>query len=149
RLACGFFDGTVRVWSLPQGSAIASWKAHDGLALPAYSPDGKHLATGGGNGTVNLYDARSNARIYTFRPHARRVYCMAFSPDGSLLLTGSMDQTVSVWSVERREVIQTFQGHRATPNAFAFDPDGESVLTSAGDSRLLHWSLATGKVLGE
>ena len=149
RLACGFFDGTVRVWSLPEGAAIADWKAHDGLAMPAYSPDGRFLATGGGSGSVILYDARSHARIHESRPHARRVYCLAFSPNGSTLVTGSMDQTVCVWSTERREVIQTFREHHATPNAIAFDPDGRSVLTAASDGRFLHWDLASGKVFGE
>lgn len=149
RLACGFFDGTVRVWSLPDGAAIAEWKAHDGLALPVYSPDGKFLATGGGNGSVILHDARSNKRIHDYRPHARRVYCMAFDPTGSTLVTGSMDQTVCVWSTERREVVHTFREHHATPNAIAFDPDGQSVLTSAGDGRLLRWNPMTGNVLGE
>jgi WD40 repeat protein len=149
RLTCGFFDGAVRVWSLPEGSVIADWQAHDGLALPAYSPDGRFLATGGGNGTVVLYDARSNARLHTFRPHMRRVYCMAFSPDGSMLLTGSMDHSVCVWSVKRREVIQVFRGHRGTPNAIEFGPDGESVLTGAADGRLIRWNLATGRVFSE
>jgi len=149
RLACGFFDGTVRVWTLPEGAAIADWKAHDALALPAYSPDGRFLATGGGEGTVNLYDARSNARVHTFRAHERRVYCMAFSPSGSMLVTGSMDQTVCVWSTERHEVIQRFREHHATPNAIAFDPDNASVLTGAGDNRLIHWNLTSGKVLGD
>ena len=149
RLACGSFDGTVRVWSLPEGAVIADWKAHDGLAMPVYSPDGRFLASGGGNGTVILYDARSHARLHEFRPHARRVYCLAFSADGSMLGTGSMDQTVCVWSTERREVLQTFREHHATPNAIAFDPDGKSVLTVASDGAFLHWDLATGKVLGQ
>ena len=149
RLACGLFDGTVRVWSLPDGAPTAGWKAHNGLALPAYSPDGRFLATGGGEGTVILYDARSNARLHTFRPHASRVYSMAFSLNSSMLVTGSLDETVCVWSMERREVIQKFSGHHAAIYAIAVAPDNVSVLTGAADGRLIRWNLATGTVLGE
>lgn len=149
RLACGFFDGRVRVWEMPSGKLIANWKAQPGLALPAYSPDGTLLAVAGGNGELIFYDARSHARLKDWAAHERRIYNMAFSPDGKWLVTGSMDQTANVWDVQRRALVRTFREHRATVGAIAFDPDGKDVLTAAGDNRLLRWDLSSGEVQGE
>jgi WD40 repeat protein len=128
---------------------MANWKAHQGLALPVYSPDGKVLAVGGGNGELIFYDARSHTRLKEWAAHERRIYNMAFSPDGKWLVTGSMDQTASVWDVQRRMPVRTFREHRATVGAIAFDPNGRDVLTAAGDNRLLRWNLFTGVVQGE
>ncbi len=149
RLACGDFDGYVRVWNVGTGTLVAKWKAQPGLALPVYSPDGDVLAVGGGNGGVTLYDARSHARRSEWDAHSRRVYSMAFAHDGEYLVTGSMDQTAKVWDVRRRELVRTFREHHATVGSIAFDPDGEHVLTAAADNRLLRWSLTTGDVHGE
>lgn len=149
RLACGDFDGHVRVWDVSAGTLVANWKAHEGLALPAYSPDGRVLAVGGGNGGVNIYDARSHARRFSLDAHSRRVYSMTFTLDGAFLVTGSMDQTAKVWNVRSGELVRTFREHRATVGAILVDPDGNHVLTAAGDGRLLRWSLSAGEVQGE
>jgi WD40 repeat protein/tRNA A-37 threonylcarbamoyl transferase component Bud32 len=148
RLACGFFDGYVRVWSLPAGSLVAEWKAHTGLAFPCYSPDGKLFATAGGNGDIILYDARTNEKLQNLGVHDQRVYRMAFSPDGSKLVTCSMDQTVNVWDTSARTLLRTFREHRATVGTLVFDSSG-NVVTGAGDNRTLRWSLEGGTVLGE
>lgn len=149
RLACGSFDGRIRIWEMPSGVLLTEWKAHAGLTFPAYSPDGRLLATSGGEGIVTLYDARSLERIQDLRGHTRRVYFMAFSPDGSKLATGSMDQTAVVWDVRKHTLLRTFREHRATVGAIAFHPAGDRVATAGADNRLLLWSITTGEVLGE
>jgi WD40 repeat protein len=148
RLACGFFDGVVRVWSMPAGVLVAEWKAHASLALTVYSPDSKLLATAGGDGLVTLYDARTNRSIADLQAHARRVRSLAFSADGSMLVSGSIDQLAHVWDVRRREIRRTFRGHQSTVGAIAFGPGGDLVATAGADNRLLLWSIATGEMRG-
>src|SRR4029077_13253139 len=72
-LATACRDGTVRVWDIDTGQPV--WAPQKGHAIEvydvAYSPDGRWLASGGGNddrppGEVRLWDAATGKPIRTF-----------------------------------------------------------------------------------
>ena len=65
-----------------------------------YSPDGKHLATGGMNQTIRLTDLESGKGLLTGQHHST-VQTVTFSPDGTRLATGVHDKTVRVWLASR------------------------------------------------
>jgi WD40 repeat protein len=60
----------------------------------AYSPDGTRLASGSGDDTVKVWDARSGTEVLTLRGHTDYVLSVAYSPGGSRIATASYDNTV-------------------------------------------------------
>lgn len=76
----------------------------------AYSPDGRHFAISGGDGSEFLSPTGAKGELVVIssetgtrvRPpvvgHAGAVYHLAYSPDGTRILSSSLDGTVGLWN---------------------------------------------------
>jgi WD40 repeat protein len=58
---------------------------------------GQLALTGGGDGTVRLWDLKAGREVWAKPLHKAAVRSVAFSPDGQQALAGSDDRTISWW----------------------------------------------------
>ena len=65
----------------------------------AFSPDGKTLASAGGENVIRLWDLATYKTVRTLEGHTDGVECLAFSPDGKILASGSRDKTIRLWEM--------------------------------------------------
>ncbi len=144
-LASGSLNG-IKLWDVATRNETATLQ---GIAPVAFSPDGTLLASGSGNRTIALWDARTVEKIATLEGHAEQINTVAFSPDGTLLasgsgLFGSEDQTVRLWDVARREEVATL-GHTGAVWSVAFSPDGAILASAVGspDNKVRLWDVRT------
>jgi WD40 repeat protein len=63
----------------------------------AFSPDGKRLASGSEDWTVQVWDVVEGRAALTLRGHTGRVLDVVFSADGTRLASASEDGTIRVW----------------------------------------------------
>jgi WD40 repeat protein len=100
-LATGTYDGTIQIWTVNNGSLLASMKAGAVVESLAFSPDGSLLASGDGYGdnAVELWDLKSFQMVRSLPGHAHGVDNLVFSPDGQMLASASYDGTVRLWGV--------------------------------------------------
>lgn len=104
KIATGGLDRSVRVWEVKSGRELFALIGHSQIVKSvSISPDGKLLASGGGEGyreagELKIWDLSSRNELIGLAAHNKPIRVVAFSPDGKLLATGSEDQTVKIWS---------------------------------------------------
>jgi WD40 repeat protein len=65
----------------------------------SWSPDGKTLASAGGDKTVKLWEAATGKEQATLKGHTRDLLSVSWSPDGKTLASVGGDGTVKLWDV--------------------------------------------------
>lgn len=127
-----------------QGRKLTTLRAEhtDLIQAIMFSPDGRRLATGGGDERVVLWDLEQQKASFSAMDDLINVMSVAFSPDGQTLYIGAWDSNLRLWQFATSDKMLPLWGHSAGGvGAIALSPDG-AVLASAGrDGTARLWEL--------
>ena len=92
----------------------------------AFSPDGRLIASGSGNGII-LWDAETMLPVKeTIQDQIRWVSTVAFNTDGKILASGNSDGDIILWDVETLQPIGAPLQTGEQVTSVAFSPDGKN-----------------------
>ena len=111
------------------------------ITIAKFAPNGKILATGGQDGTVRLWDARSGQLRRVLPAHRGRVRAIAFSPDGSVLASAGSDGGLRFWHVATGQSSVVTNFRKGPVNSMAFMPDGKRIVLSVDSGHVTLWRL--------
>src|SRR5207237_108071 len=129
----------------------------DNVDTLAWSPDGKRIASGSDDETVQVWNAFDGKKANTHSGPAkewwdwgrRAVHALAWSPDSQYIASGGTDGTVQIWRATDGKQILTYKGHSGgeTVNAIAWSPDGQRIASGSKDGTVQVWNPANGKLI--
>ncbi|KAI2506839.1 hypothetical protein MHU86_7624 [Fragilaria crotonensis] len=85
----------------------------------------ERFATSSKDGTVKIWNARTQARLATLQGHSDAVECVKWGGAG-LIYTASRDRTIKVWSADQNDLgklVRTLCGHAHRINTLALSSD--------------------------
>ena len=112
-----------------------------------FSRDGKWIVSGSSDGTIRIWDAKSEKQIRKMDQAKGFYNTVAISPNSKRIVSGSGDGTIKIWDAESGEEIRTLKGHRDDVKSVAFSPDGKRVVSGSDDETAKVWDVESGKVL--
>lgn len=115
-----------------------------------FSPDGKLLATGGGepsrSGDLTLFDAATGKATATWKDrHSDIVMSLDFSPDGKRLASGAADKIARVTEIASGRQVNLLEGHTHYVMGVAFRADGRVLASAGADGVVISWDMILGE----
>ena len=120
----------------------------------AISPDGRHMLTGHGDGSIKLWDSASMREVRTLagsspdNPDSARVMGLAFSPDGRTVAASHGGGEVRVFEFATATTRFLFAAHLNAALRLVFSPDGRRLVSTGGDRTLIVWDITGSRLPG-
>jgi WD40 repeat protein len=157
RLASVIYDSataldSVKLWDVATGREVRKLAGYTrSVEALGIDRDGRWLAVGNRNQTVNVWDMTTAREAYTFGAHETSVNwgptAAEFSPDGSLLALGDtkggIKHIVSVVEVATGRKLKSLSGLGSVVVSISFSPDGKLLAASDYQGALEIWQTKT------
>ncbi len=120
--------------------------AHDNSVFSVqYSPNGRHLLSGGRDAHLKIWDAENDFRLLFSEPaHWFTINDIAFHPNGQWFATASRDKTIKIWDAQTFKLLKVLDtirdgGHLNSVNCLLWL---ENYLISGSDDRsVIIWEM--------
>src|SRR5690606_18972545 len=112
-----------------------------------FSPDGRHLLTGGRDAQLNVLDTTNFNVVNTFTPHLFTVYAIKYHPSSPVFATASRDKSLKIWSSDDFRLLRVisfergFDSHLLSINDIVWNTYKNQLISVSDDKRALVWDI--------
>ena len=145
----GFQDGTAEALDINSRQRTAvyggdpDWTAN----AVAWSPDGKYVAVGRFDNTIQVYAATSGNSLFTYMGHNDGINALVLSHDGQRVASGSSDGTAQVWRASDGHPLLIYKNHTSDVRSVSWSPDDKYIVSGSSDGTAQVWESVSGHTL--
>ena len=138
-VASGGWEGTLRLWRLPEGSEVRHWRAHsDSINGVVFSNDDRQVVSAGYDGVLARRSINGSLLQQITVPVP--VTHMVADTATDQLLTGHSDGSVRLWRLGDFSLLRDYSVHRGPVKAVAIAPGGVRFASSSADGGVATWT---------
>ncbi len=140
---------SVRLFEFPSLRELEPLRGQPGIHnWLAFSPDGRRLASAGGNLCICIWDLEHPEKLQMLKGHDKDPQCLAFTPDGNTLVSGGTDGTVRLWDMTTNSAAEPEFRYGFGAYAVAFSRDSRYVAVLEEPGHLILWDVLAGREAG-
>ncbi|MEX2114370.1 MAG: protein kinase [Pirellulales bacterium] len=113
----------------------------------AYAPDGELIYSGGQDGVIRIWNARTGAPQGELQGHTSCVNQLAFTPNCARLVSASCDKSVRFWDVDAGREVPPRLDHPAIVGSLSVARHHPWLATGGGDGVMRIWNTSSGTLL--
>ncbi|MCP4452538.1 MAG: protein kinase [Planctomycetes bacterium] len=137
RIVSSSGDGTIKLWEprTNHTAPVVLEGRHEGVT---FSPDGKHILTGGRH--ITVWDAATRNELTRIDADGGSA---EFSPDCKRIIAADGND-IKVWEALSGKELMTLSGHERGIWSMSYSPDGTKIVSGGLDKTVRIWNADTG-----
>ena len=138
----------LQLWDSKDGAFVYHAVDSGDVNCVAWSPDGRHVASGGMGRCICIWDVTDSTELFRLKISTTAgVCCLAWSPDGRYLASVDMSGEICIWRAVDGERAEVLVGGKAAVYSVSWSPDGRYIVSGCGDKTVCLWNVFSHELL--
>ncbi|KAM7483016.1 hypothetical protein LguiB_007599 [Lonicera macranthoides] len=142
KVVSGSDDQIVLVWDKQTTQLLEELKGHDAQVSCVRTLSGERVMTAAHDGTVKMWDVRTDTCVATVGRCSSAVLCMEYDDSTGIFAAAGRDSVASIWDIRAGRQMHKLAGHAKWIRSIRMD--GDTVITGSDDWTTRVWSVSQG-----
>uniref|UniRef100_A0A1D1XNC3 DENN domain-containing protein 4C n=1 Tax=Anthurium amnicola TaxID=1678845 RepID=A0A1D1XNC3_9ARAE len=142
KIVSGSDDHSVIVWDKQVFQPLEELKDHDAPVSCVRMLSGERVLTASHDGTVKMWDVRTNTCVATVGRFSSAILCMEYDDSTGILAVAGRDTVANIWDIRAGKQMHKLQGHTKWIRSMRMV--GDTMLTGSDDWTARIWSISRG-----
>ncbi|KAL2479077.1 DENN domain and WD repeat-containing protein SCD1 [Forsythia ovata] len=142
KVVSGSDDQSVLVWDKQTTQLLEELKGHNSQVSIVRMLSGERVLTAAYDGTVKMWDVRTDTCVATVGSCSSAVLCMEYDDSTGILAAGGRDAVANIWDIRAGRQMHKLIGHSKWIRSIRMV--GDTIITGSDDWTARLWSASRG-----